>query len=56
MGACRPFSLRASSVAAQLQQFVNQRFRLFRRDAEVAAKGQRTFAGVEEGLLFFQRL
>jgi hypothetical protein len=28
----------------KLQQLVNQRFRLFQRNADIAAKSQRTFA------------
>src|SRR5881398_2613217 len=43
-------SPRPSSVATKLQQLVNQRFCLVWRDADVAAKRERTFARVQHGL------
>ena len=45
---------KTASVITKLQQLVNQRFRLVRRDAGVAI-GQWAFARVQHGLQFFQR-
>ena len=44
------------SVAPELQQLVNQRFRLVGRDGDVGAVAERAFAGVQDGFLFFQTL
>jgi hypothetical protein len=41
-------------LATNLQQLLNQRFRLFGWDAGIA-KGQRTFPRVQDGLQLFQR-
>jgi len=47
-------TLHRAHLATKLQQLLNQHFRLFRRDAGVA-KSERAFAGVQDGLLFFER-
>ena len=41
---------RSKPLLTRLQQLVNQRFRLFRRDADVAAKRERAFPRVQHGL------
>ena len=46
---------RSKPLLTRLQQLVNQRFRLVCGDADVAAKGQRTFARVQDGLQFLER-